>query len=384
MNSKAARARIAELSELNAFISLTGEEGAGPVVAVKDLIDVKGTVTTAGGTLLGATPAAQDAPLVRRIRESGAVIIGKTNLHEWAFGLTSENPHYGAVRNPHDPRLVAGGSSGGSAVAVATGMCDWAVGTDTGGSIRVPAAYCGVVGFKPSLGLVDTEGVFPLSRTLDTIGPLAGSVAQAARALEVMAGTGPLVPVAPRALAQLRVGAVRAWASDLEPEVRRGWDAASAGLPEARLPDPDWLAEPAALILQTEAAAVHRHWIDAHPESYGKDVLQLLLAARQVSRRDYSNALLRQAVARATAEAALEPWDAVLVPATRIMPPAIGAPYKRVDVSGFTRPFNATGHPVVCLPAPVDGLPVGIQVVSRFGQEALLTEVAMALESAWR
>ncbi|MGH7860712.1 MAG: amidase, partial [Candidatus Dormibacteraceae bacterium] len=120
----------------------------GEIVAIKDLVDVRGMVTTGGGTLLEAVPAPADAPVVERIRRAGGVIIGKTNLHEWALGLTSENPHYGAVRNPNDPERVAGGSSGGSAVAVATGMCDWALGTDTGGSIRVPAAYCGVVGFK--------------------------------------------------------------------------------------------------------------------------------------------------------------------------------------------------------------------------------------------
>src|SRR5439155_7800399 len=140
-----ARDRIRALEDLNAFISLTEEDGVGPVVAVKDLVDVRGTVTTAGGRMLEQAPAVEDAPLVHRMRESGCVVIGKTNLHEWAFGVTSSNPHFGAVRNPHDRERVPGGSSGGSAVAVAAGMCDWAVGSDTGGSIRIPAALCGVV-----------------------------------------------------------------------------------------------------------------------------------------------------------------------------------------------------------------------------------------------
>ena len=137
-----ARARIEERSELHAFISLTEETGEGTVVAVKDLVDVKGTVTTAGGVILPKVPAAEDAPVVKRIRSAGCVVVGKANLHEFAYGVTSINPHFGTVRNPHDPTRVAGGSSGGSAVAVAAGMCDWSIGSDTGGSIRIPASLC--------------------------------------------------------------------------------------------------------------------------------------------------------------------------------------------------------------------------------------------------
>src|SRR5581483_10509754 len=142
----------------------------------------------------------EDAPVVRRVREHGAVVVGKTNLHEFAYGVTSVNPHYGAVLNPHDTERVAGGSSGGSAVAVATGMCDWALGSDTGGSIRIPAAFCGVVGLKPTIGTIDTETVVPLSRTLDTLGPLAPDVATAAVALEAMSElSGLLAPKVPNA-----------------------------------------------------------------------------------------------------------------------------------------------------------------------------------------
>ena len=144
------------------------------------MVDVRGTVTTAGAILLPNEPAAEDAPVIARLRRQGAVIVGKTNLHEFAYGVTSANPHYGAVLNPHDPGRVAGGSSGGSAVAVAAGMCDWAVGSDTGGSIRIPAALCGVVGFKPELGSIDTTGVIPLSPSLDTLGPMGPDVATVA------------------------------------------------------------------------------------------------------------------------------------------------------------------------------------------------------------
>src|SRR6267378_8127633 len=183
-----ARLRIEEQADLHAFISTSNEDGVGTVVAVKDLVDVAGMVTTAGGVILPNEPAERDAPVVERIRREGCVIVGKTNLHEFAFGVTSANPHYGAVRNPHDPTRVAGGSSGGSAVAVAAGMCDWAIGSDTGGSIRIPASLCGVVGFKPTLGSIDIGGVIPVSRSLDTLGPMAADVAGVTRVYLIMSG----------------------------------------------------------------------------------------------------------------------------------------------------------------------------------------------------
>jgi Asp-tRNA(Asn)/Glu-tRNA(Gln) amidotransferase A subunit family amidase len=145
VNTAAARRRIEELEHLNAFISLTEEEGEGPVVAVKDLVDVRATVTTAGGTILPRLPAAADAPIVSAVRAQGCSVVGKTNLHEFAFGVTSANPHFGRCLHPRDPGRVPGGSSGGSAAAVAAGMCDWSIGTDTGGSVRIPASLCGVV-----------------------------------------------------------------------------------------------------------------------------------------------------------------------------------------------------------------------------------------------
>jgi aspartyl-tRNA(Asn)/glutamyl-tRNA(Gln) amidotransferase subunit A len=193
MELEQARRRILERAELNAFISVSAEDGSGTVVAVKDLVDVAGMVTTAGGIILPREPAPDDAPVIRRLRQEGCVIVGKANLHEFAYGVTSINPHYGAVRNPHDIQRVAGGSSGGSAVAVAAGMCDWAVGSDTGGSIRIPASFCGVVGFKPQLGSIDTTGVIPLSRSLDTLGPLAADVMGAARAYSMMSAGFPRV-----------------------------------------------------------------------------------------------------------------------------------------------------------------------------------------------
>lgn len=385
MTPAEARKRIRAREDLRAFISLTDEDGDGPIVAVKDLVDVRGMVTTGGGIILDPVPAIDDAPLVRRMREFGCVVVGKTNLHEWAFGVTSENPHYGAVRNPHDPERVSGGSSGGSAVAVAAGMCDWAVGSDTGGSIRIPAGLCGVVGFKPTVGTVDTGGVIPLSRSLDTMGALAADVRSAARALEMMSELTGLEPVTPRPPAEFRVAVPKGWGEDLAPEITAAWTAVSGGLPGIPFPDRDCLGAPGLTILYVEAASHHRLWVERFPEKYGADVLALLERGLRVSRREYREALLEQSRLRLEAEAAMAAWDAVLAPVTRIVAPRIGAGYERPDMTGYTRPFNTTGQPVITLPAPVPAgtMPVGVQVVGHFGREAALVEVALALEAAW-
>lgn len=386
MTADEARRRAQEQADLNAFISLTAEQGE-PAVAVKDLVRVRGTVTTGGGRLLPAIPDPDDAPVVERIRRSGAVVMGKTNLHEWAFGVTSENPHFGAVRNPHDPSRSPGGSSGGSAVAVAAGFCDWALGSDTGGSIRIPAALCGVVGFKPTVGTVDTEDVLPLSRTLDTLGPLAPDVRTAALALEAMSDLRDLLPRHPHPRAGLRLAVPLGWGEDLAPELREAWSAAAAGLPRIPFPGLDRLVAVGRTILLVEAAAVHRRSVERHPDRYGEDVLRLLREGLQVPRTEYVTALREQSRLRLEAEAAMDGWDALLVPATRAGAPRIGDPYSRADLSDYTRPFNTTGQPVIALPAPrpaADGMPVGVQVVGHFGQEAALVEVALALEVEWK
>src|SRR5581483_10904453 len=172
----------------------------------------------------------EDAPVVRRVREHGAVVVGKTNLHEFAYGVTSVNPHYGAVLNPHDTERVAGGSSGGSAVAVAAGMCDWAVGSDTGGSIRIPASLCGVVGYKPTRSLISTLDVVPLSRSLDTVGPLAPDVAGAARAAEMMGAPGALVPESATRAPSLGVPAGWVRPDELDEATGEVWKAVSTGV----------------------------------------------------------------------------------------------------------------------------------------------------------
>ncbi len=379
MDLEDARRRIHERKDLNAFISLSSETGPGSLVAVKDLVDVAGMVTTAGGIILPDTPAIDDAPVVKRIRSHGCVVVGKANLHEFAFGVTSVNPHYGAVRNPHDESRVAGGSSGGSAVAVATGMCDWAIGSDTGGSIRIPASLCGVVGFKPALGSIDTAGVIPLSRSLDTLGPIASDVATAAAAYSMMSGQ----PLAVEPVRAPRLGVPAAWVADLDDQTARAWDAVAAGIPEVDFPDRDELFRVGLTILLVEAAAYHRQWATQSPEKYGADVLALIRRGLEVLAVDFEAALLEWPRLREKAQRALEGVDALILPATAIVaPPVTAGGEVREPLSRFTRPFNTTGQPVVALPAPATGLPVGIQVVGR--TNAATIGVAATLEMEWR
>ena len=379
MELEKARRRILERADLNAFISVSSEEGSGTVVAVKDLVDVAGMVTTAGGVILPRKPATEDAPVIKRMRQAGCVIVGKANLHEFAYGVTSVNPHYGAVRNPHDIERVAGGSSGGSAVAVAAGMCDWAVGSDTGGSIRIPASFCGVVGFKPALGSVDVTGVIPLSPSLDTLGPLASDVMGAARAYSMMSGEA--MPREP--LRQPKLAVPAGWVADLDEETARAWRLVSKGLPEVEFVKREPLYTFSLTVLQVEASAYHRRWAAQWPEKYGADVLGHIRRGLEILGVDYAEALAALRELRAEAMLAMEGIDALVLPATAIVAPAISASTDvREPITRYTRPFNATGQPVVSLPAPVRGMPVGIQVVGRTNSGAI--GAAAWLEQQWK
>jgi aspartyl-tRNA(Asn)/glutamyl-tRNA(Gln) amidotransferase subunit A len=379
MRLEEARRRIEQKKELHAFISVSDEAGTGPVVAVKDLVDVKGMVTTAGGIILPNSPAADDAPVIRRLRQHGCVMVGKANLHEFAYGVTSVNPHFGAVLNPHDHSRVAGGSSGGSAVAVAAGMCDWAIGTDTGGSIRIPASLCGIVGFKPALGSIDTAGVIPLSRSLDTLGPMAPDVGTAAEAFSMMTGEAP--PPMPRSRPHLAVPA--GWIRDLDDATSRAWRLVSEGIPEIQFVDHGALFRHGLTILMVEAAVYHRRWVAEHPEKYGSDVLAHLRRGLEILAVDYEEAQAARPGLQAAADAALSNVDALILPATAIVAPPVTAGNEvREPLARFTRPFNLTGQPVVTLPAPSKGLPVGVQVVARTNAGALAA--AMWLEREWR
>jgi aspartyl-tRNA(Asn)/glutamyl-tRNA(Gln) amidotransferase subunit A len=379
MELREARRRIEEQADLHAFISISDEEGVGTVVAVKDLVDVAGMVTTAGGVILPNEPAEHDAPVVERLRRDGCVVIGKTNLHEFAFGVTSNNPHYGAVRNPRDPTRVAGGSSGGSAVAVAAGMCDWAIGSDTGGSIRVPASLCGVVGFKPAFGSIDLTGVIPLSWSLDTLGPMASNVSAVAKAFSMMSGEA----ASTDDLRRPRLAVPRGWIAGLDEPTERAWEMVSRGRPEIEFVDRDRLFRAGLTILLVEAATFHRRWVAEFPEKYGADVLAHLKRGLGVPGVDYVAAMRERSRLVEEVDQAMDGIDALLLPATAIVAPLIEAGDEvREPLTRFTRPFNTTGQPVVTLPAPVSGLPVGIQVVGRTNVETLRT--ARWLEQEWQ
>jgi aspartyl-tRNA(Asn)/glutamyl-tRNA(Gln) amidotransferase subunit A len=373
-----ARRRIEDRKDLHAFISISAENGVGTVVAVKDLVDVAGMVTTAGGIILPNEPAQHDAPVIQSIRKEGCVIVGKTNLHEFAYGVTSVNPHYGAVRNPYDPSRVAGGSSGGSAVAVAAGMCDWAVGSDTGGSIRVPASLCGVVGFKPAFGTIDISGVIPLSWSLDTLGPMAGDVEAVAKAFQMMSGEA----VSMEQLGKPRIAVPAGWIAGLDEPTERAWRLVSQGLPEIDFVDRDLLFSTGLTILLVEAATYHRRWANDFPDKYGSDVLGHIRRGLGILAVDFEEAMRERPKLQQAAMRAMGGIDALLLPATAIVAPPVDAGNEvREPLSRFTRPFNTTGQPVVTLPAPTRGLPVGMQVVAQTNAEAL--RAALWLEREW-
>ncbi|HEV2140775.1 MAG TPA: amidase [Candidatus Dormibacteraeota bacterium] len=374
-----ARARISERSDLHAFISVSEETGRGTVVAVKDLVDVRGMVTTAGGILLPDVAAAGDAPVINRIREAGCVVVGKTNLHEFAYGVTSINPHFGNVLNPHDTSRVAGGSSGGSAVAVAARMCDWAIGSDTGGSIRIPSALCGVTGFKPAFGSIDVGGVIPLSSSLDTLGPIAPDIESTVRAYTAMSGEQVIL----QSLTAPRLAIPRGWVTDLDEATSAAWALVSDGLPEIAFVGRDAAFQVGLTILLYEAAQFHRRWAETSPEKYGDDVLRLIRRGLEVTAAEYESALEERHRFEEAAHESMAGVDALLLPATAIVAPRVDAgPEVREPLSRFTRPFNTTHQPVAVLPAPVDGLPVGIQVAGKTNGDTL--RAAAWLEEEWR
>ena len=368
--------------ELNAFISLASpadEQGPGDRVAVKDLVDVRGMVTTAGGIILPRRPATDDAPVIKRLRGFGCVVIGKSNLHEFAYGVTSINPHYGTVLNPHDTSRVAGGSSGGSAAAVAANLCDWSVGSDTGGSIRIPSSLCGVAGFKPWFGSIDIGGVIPLARSLDTLGPIAPDIPTVARAYTMMSGE----EVSLEELREPRLAVPTGWVRDLDEQTAAAWKSVSAGIPEIDFGERETLHQTGLTILLYEAAQYHRSWASEMPEKYGADVLRLIRLGFDVTERDYRHALRVRAELAGEAMRRMDGVDALLLPATAIIAPPIDSGHEvREPLSRFTRPFNTTHQPVAVVPAPVHGLPVGIQVAGTTNAGTL--RAAAWLERAWR
>lgn len=379
----------------------------GIPVAVKDLFDVEGMRTTAGSRFFASHIAERDAFVVEKLRQAGALLNGKTNTHEIALGITGNNPHYGTARNPWDTERIPGGSSSGSAIAVATGMALGALGTDTGGSIRIPASLCGIVGFKPTYGRVSLRGVFPLSWNLDHVGPLTKCVKDAAIILQVISAYDPMDPASIKMLAGDYLGHLIDDMEGLRIALASGEfiETADAEVLEAvceaakvfeRLGckvekvNVDWMRDAALAnktMVQADGAAVHRERLREHPEWFGEDVRRRLEEGAKTSSTEYVLARRTQAEVRKRCESFFESYDLLILPTTPIAAPTITG-HDAVEQAGrltrFTAPFNLTGLPALSLPCGFthEGLPMGLQIVARPWGDAKALNAGYAYEQA--
>ncbi len=418
--------RIEQLhASLRAFISVTAERalaeaderdrdvarGAelGPLhglpYAVKDNVETAGVRTTAASGFMREHVPAADAEVVTRLRAAGGVLLGKLNMHEWASGVTSESAEFGTVANPLDPSRIPGGSSSGSAVAVATGQVSLAIGTDTGGSVRMPASLCGVVGFKPTTGRVSTRGVLPWSWTLDHVGPLARSVRDVATAFGVMAGHDALDPGSTdrpsggfadeleNGIEGFRLAVPRSFFATAEAEVQAAFDAALHALEAAgatwrdvEWPELEASVEAHKVIVDADIAAYHRARFEANPGGFSDDLRRRLergrgrtameLAIAQRSKQELSRAFVRR----------FDAFDAVVLPTTPIVAPVrAGLDGARTSdlLASLVRPFSLVAAPAISVPiGRAGGLPVGLQVATAPWTESRLLRIARSVEQA--
>jgi aspartyl-tRNA(Asn)/glutamyl-tRNA(Gln) amidotransferase subunit A len=416
---------------LNAFITVIAESALasarkaefeiqrghwrGPLhgipIALKDLFDTAGVPTTAGSALYKDRVPAEDAEVVLKLNAAGAVILGKTNMHEFAYGGTSAVSHFGAVRNPWDAARIAGGSSGGSAVAVAARLCCGALGSDTAASIRQPAAFCGIVGFKPTYGLVSTHGVIPLAWTFDHVGPLTRTVADAAIILQAIAGYDAM-DVASRQMSipdyvaalrakvvSMRIGVAREFFfADLDPEIDAAMNEAlrvlqklTAGIRDVVLPV-SGQEELRAAVRAAEAYTYHAKFVERSPEAYQPETLQRIRAGRDVTTPAYIEGRRQVELARRTLGKVFETVDVIVTPTTAVTPPLLADVMKDVNASMAlggrtirnTSPFNVTGWPTISVPCGFtrSGMPIGLQISGPPEQDAVVLRLAHAYEQA--
>lgn len=378
---------------------------AGIPIAIKDIIDVATLRTTAGSPrFFGHEPAVKDALVVDKLKYAGATIFGKTNTHEIALGITGINPHTGPVRNPHNLQRITGGSSSGSAAAVASGMALGALGTDTGGSVRIPAALCGLVGFKPTFGRASTRGVLPLSWNLDHVGVLAKTVADAALLYETISGYDPQDPNSvlvapgfqlPKGMADFRVAlAVGDYIAAADPEIlgavsraAEAFASLGAEIVEVEIPLLKEAAHANGTMVLADAAAIHRERLDQHPDWFGEDVRARLEKGRAVTSTEYVLARRVQSEIKRYFGLFFDPFDVLLLPTTA----STAAPIEGLDsaayaprLTRFTAPFNLTGMPALSLPCGVssEGLPIGVQLVGPPWKESVVLQAGEALEKA--
>jgi len=418
--------RIAELDPaLHAFITVTGDlaleqartaaaelaagHDRGPLhgvpVALKDLIDTAGTRTTGGSALFEDRIPTQDAEVVRRLRAAGAVLLGKLNLHELAYGGSGVIGHYPASRNPRNPAHITGGSSSGSAAAVAAGMCYAALGSDTSGSIRLPAALCGIVGFMPSYGLVSLRGVIPLSSSYDHVGPMTQTVRDAALVLQAIAGYDPdditsaVLPVPDYAAAldgpgpRLRVGVARPYFfAELDAEVAAAVERALGVLADlgAELRDIDLPVDDDRTVFRAESYAFHRPWVERCPERYQPETLRRIRTGATVSAAEYIEKWQHLQHLRRGAAAQFAEVDLIVTPTVPVAAPSFAdieaqpetlRPRELVMMRN-TRPFDILGTPALSVPCgtTASGLPIGLQIAGPPGADAAVLRLGAAFE----
>ncbi len=411
-------AALAAARQAEEDIRLDGWRGPlhGVPVGIKDLFDLAGVPTTMGTIVLRDNVPEVDATVVSRLKAAGAVILGKQNLHEFAFGITSENPHYGAVHNPWNLDRVPGGSSGGTAAAVAAGLCAAGLGSDTGASIRAPASFCGSVGLKPTYGRVSCAGALPLAWSMDHPGPLARSVADCAVMLQAIAGhdqrdpassTEPVPDFSARlasGVTGLRLGIPREYFFEIvEPDVDRlvragisTLEQLGARVEEVSLPHVRDAQIAGNVIMSSEAAAWHHDWLRERPHEYGGDVLQRIRGGLLVRAIEYLHSQQMRTLIQQDFAHAFTRVDVVVGPTVPIVAPPIGRTFEpggplnlapRSIANRTTVPCNLTGMPAISVPCGFsDGLPVGLQIMGAAFAEPLVLQVAAAYESAteWR
>ena len=384
----------------------------GIPIGLKDLFDTKGVRTTAGSKIMAERVPSEDSEVVALLNHAGAILLGKLNMHEFAFGITNVNPHYGPARNSWNKDRITGGSSGGSGTATAAGLCAAALGSDTGGSIRIPACFCGIVGLKPTYGRVSKRGVLPLSWSLDHVGPMTRTVEDAALMLQVIAGydTGDpgsadiAVPnysteiakgIQGMRIAVLRGGYVLPMDDDIESaflesiKVLKGLGATVTDPVE--LPYIEDTLSANITIISSEAATVHQTEMDGRPQDYGEDVLARLSIGRDHPATVYINARNIQRQMRDKLADSLANYDALMLPMMPLGAPTIGQNDVlvggkvldvRAAVTRYTQPFNLTGFPAVSVPCGFthDGLPIGFQLAAKPFEESTLLRIAHTYE----
>ena len=380
---------------------------AGIPISVKDIFDIQGTVTGCGNPLLAREPARSDSTVIARLKMAGAVIVGKTNLQEFALGITGENKLTGTARNPYDPQRLPGGSSSGSAVSLAAGMALASIGTDTGGSVRVPAALCGLVGFKPTFGRISRAGVFPLAWSMDHVGVMGRTVSDVRLLYNVLAGDDPADPTTlgllgpspgrrPRRIAVLRQ-LLEAAAAPVRAEIestlgRLG--AAGLEVNAVNMPYHELVGVAYTTILLCEAATVHYQQLRKAPEAYGEEVRTMLCVGATLFAADYIQAQRVRSAFAAACDRLLTEYDCLVSPTTLVPAPIIGQ--QRVETNekivstrealvSCTCPFSMVGLPAISVPSgEVSGLPVGIQVIGPRYEDLIVLDVTELIQQVRR